>query len=112
MPRSGLRGDFGGNDSTQRFGAWNRELHVPKVYFRRDELHPDILLAVASPMDRDDTGLHGLRGVIIHQDQRLSHQHDLFKLKQRPVPVHRLGVGLRGELLARVCLSADGQRHR
>jgi len=111
MPRSGLRGDFGGNDSTQRFGAWNRELHVPKVYFRRDELHADILLAVASPMDRDDTGLHGLRGVIIHQDQRLSHQYDLFKLKQRPVPVHRLRMGLRGELLASVRLSVDGQRH-
>src|SRR6266480_1974538 len=111
MPRSGLRGDFGGNDPTQRFRTRNRELHVPKVYFRRDELHPDILLAVASPMDRDDTALHRLRGVIIHQDQRLSHQHDLFKLKQRPVPVHRLRMGLRGELLAGVCLSVDGQRH-
>src|SRR6266550_2110188 len=111
MPRSGLRGDFAGNHPTQRFGARNRELHVPKVYFRRDELHPDILLAVASPMDRDDTGLHRLRGVIIHQDQRLSHQHDLFKLKQRPVPVHRLRMGLRRELLAGVCLSVDGQRH-
>src|SRR5713226_5658546 len=92
-----LRGDFVWNYPAQRFCARNRELHVPEIRFGRDKLHSDILLAVASPVDRDNAALHRLRGVLVHQDQRLSHQDELFQLKQGAVPVHRLRLGLRAE---------------
>jgi len=112
MPFPALGGNLAGSHAAQRFCARNRELHLPKVRFGRVELHSDILLAVASPVDGDNAAFHRLRGVIIQQHHRLSHQYELFKLKQSPVPVHRPRMGLCGELLASVCLSADGQRHR
>ncbi len=54
---------------------------------------------------------HRLCGVIVHQNQRLSHQHNFFQLKQGAVPVHRLRMRLRAELFAYVGFSMDGQRH-
>ncbi len=80
-PRLALRRGFVRNDAAQRFCARNRKLHVPEIRLRGDELHSDVLLAVARPVDGDDAAFHRLRSVIIHQDQRLSHQDDLFKLK-------------------------------
>src|SRR2546430_5014710 len=51
MRCSGLRGDFARSHAAQRFCAWNRELHVPEVRFGRDELHSDMLLSIASPVE-------------------------------------------------------------
>ncbi len=81
MPFPALRGDFVGDHSAQRLCARNRELHMPEIRFGGDKLHSDILFAVASPVDGYNAAFHGLRGVLIHQDQRLSHQYDLFHLK-------------------------------
>ena len=81
MPLPALRGGLVGNYPAQRFCARNRELHVPEVRFGRDKLHSDILLAIASPVDGDNAAFHRLGGVIIHQDQRLPHQYDLFQLE-------------------------------
>ena len=80
-PLSALRGSFVGNNPAQWLCARNRELHVPEIRLGGDELHSDILLAVARPVDGDDAAFHRLRSVIIHQDQRLPHEDDLFKLK-------------------------------
>ena len=85
---------------------------MPEVRFGREELHSQILLAVARPVDGDNPALHRLRSMIVHQDERLSHQHDFFEMKQRPVPVHRLRMGLDTELLTGIRFSADRQRDR
>ncbi len=79
MRCSGLRGDFARSHAAQRFCAWNRELHVPEVRFGRDELHSDTLLSIASPVDGNNAAFQRLPGAVVHQDQRLPHQHDLFK---------------------------------
>ncbi len=85
---------------------------MPEVRFGREELHSQILLAVARPVDGDNPALHRLRSMVIHQDECLSHQHDLFEMKQCPVPVYRLRMGLNTELLTGIRFSADRQRYR
>jgi len=97
MPLPALCGDFAGQDPAQGSCSWNRELHVPEVRLGGDKLHSDILLAVASSMDRDHAALHRLCRVIVLQNHRLAHQDDFFKVKQRTVPVHRLRMRLRAE---------------
>src|SRR6266849_6468892 len=85
---------FGRNRTAHRFCPWKGKLHVPEVRFGREELHSQILLAVARPVDGDNPALHRLRSMIVHQDERLSHQHNFFEMKQGAVPVYRLRMGL------------------
>lgn len=85
---------------------------MPEVGFRRDELHADVLFTIAGAMDRNNAALHGLSGVVINQDQRLSHQHDVFERKQSAMTIDRLRSRLRAESFAGVCFPVDGQRHR
>ena len=57
-------------------------------------LADDKVFAIAGPVNRNHTAFHGLSGVVIDQDQRLPHQHDLFQRKQNPMTIH----GLRSRL--------------
>ena len=89
--------------------ARNGELHVPEIGFRRDEFHTDVLLSVASPVNRDHSALERLRGVVVHKNQALPYQYNLFQRKQRTVTVHRLRMGLHTELFTGVGLAMHGQ---
>jgi len=84
---------------------------MPEIRFGGDELYAHILLAVTRAVDGDDAALHGLRGVVVDQDQRLPYEHDFFEMKQGSMPVHGLGGRLRTKLFTRVFFSVDRQRH-
>jgi len=93
-----LRGNFVGDDPAQRSCARNRNCMCQK--FVSGEMNSTPMYCLPSRARwMETTRLSiGLRRVIIHQDQRLPHQDDLFKLKQGPVPVHRLRMRLGREL--------------
>lgn len=104
-----LSGCFVGKHAAQRFRSGDGEPHVPKVCFGGEEFHANILLAIAGAVNRNNAALHRLSRMVIDQNHRLLHQHDLFKLKQCPVAIDGLRGGVRGEALARVCFSVDRQ---
>lgn len=97
---------------THRLGTRTRELHVPEIHFGLGELHTHVLLTIPRPMYRNDAGLHRLGGVIVHDNEGLPYKHNLFQLKQGTMAVHRLGMGLHGELVAGVRFSKHRQGYR
>lgn len=111
MP-SCLRRSLVSNDAPHRLGAGNRELHVPEILFRRDELHTDVFFAISRAMLGNDAALDGLSGVIVYDNEALSHSYDFFELKQSTIAVDRLGMGLHAEFTTGVRFSKHRKGNR
>src|SRR5947208_811859 len=61
-------------------------------------------------MDRNHAAFHRLRRMIIDQNHRLPHDHDLFQLKQSPMAIYGLRGCARREAFAVVGFPVDRKR--
>ena len=105
----GLRGAT--LEAFQGAGAWFGEGHAPEIGILRDEFDADVFFAVAVAACGDDAALHGLAGVLVHEDESLIENDILFEDHQAAVLADGMGAGIDGELFAGDGFAVDTKRH-
>jgi hypothetical protein len=92
-------------------GAGLGEGHAPEVGILRDELNADIFFAVAMTASGDDAALHGLAGVLVHEDEGLIENDFLIEDHEAAVLADGVSGSVDGELFAGEGFAVDAQGH-
>jgi len=108
-----LRGNFIlgnlGKGAAERLCARQRESHIPKINFRREEFDADVSLAITLALDGSDAAFDLAGIVFVEQNQYLSDYCGIVHFQLRTVLANRIRLHANAEFLAGLILSIDNQ---
>jgi hypothetical protein len=106
-----LGGLFGLAGAAKRASTRNRERHVPEISIFGNELDSNVILAIARATNVDHAALNGARGMVVHEQELLTHGDEMLEIKKRAVAIHGLRVRVDDKLFALARFAMHGQRH-